>query len=91
MSESTHKFFASMLGETDNEEEEEEKELLSNPLWVDDSVEDGLRFAQGEHGGRGNIGVRGNRKSCSFAYERFSTLAMMYENEGDVEKYCTLR
>lgn len=65
MSESTH--FASLLGKT--EEEEEERELLSNPLWVDDSVEDGLYFAQGEHGGRDNIGVRGNHKSCSFAYE----------------------
>lgn len=83
MSESTHKFFVSTLGETDNEEEEEDRERLRNPLQVM-MVLDGLCLAQGEHGGRGNIGVRGNHKPCS-------TPAMMHERESDVEKYCSLR
>lgn len=47
-------------------------------------VLDGLRLAQGEHGGRGNIGVCGNRKPCSIP-------AMMHERESDVEKFCSLR
>ncbi|ETE60971.1 General transcription factor 3C polypeptide 3, partial [Ophiophagus hannah] len=101
ISKSVHRVFASMMGENDEEEEEEEEddEISEQPTAGDEKRprsklpralrglmgEANIRFARGEHE-EAILMCMEIIRQAPLAYEPFSTLAMIYEDQGDMEK-----